>query len=63
MTTKEERIIMRISTLLSALVMMATFQPVQAEILAEAQVGIKIPLTQKPSTRPMTVAYIPGIKL
>ncbi len=62
MTTKEERIIMRISTLLSALVMMATFQPVQAEILAEAQVGIKIPLTQKPSTRPMTVAYIPGLK-
>ncbi len=41
MTTKEERIIMRISTLLSALVMMATFQPVQAEILAEAQGALK----------------------
>lgn len=31
-----------------------------AEILANAEVGIKIPLQQKPSTRPMTVAYFGG---
>lgn len=34
----------------------------QAEILPEAQVGIKIPLAKKPSTRPMTVAHIPALK-
>ena len=33
-----------------------------AEVLPEAIVGIKIPLMKKPSTRPMTVAYIPGLK-
>ncbi len=32
----------------------------QAEILSEATLGIKIPLTQKPTSRPMTVAYIPS---
>jgi hypothetical protein len=37
-------------------------QPVQAAIFPEAQVGIKIPLTQKPSSRPMTVAYVPNLK-
>lgn len=31
----------------------------QAEILPEATVEIKIPLTKKPTTRPMTVAYLP----
>jgi hypothetical protein len=39
-----------------------TLQPVHAEILTEAHVGIKIPLTQKPTTRPITVAYIPAFK-
>lgn len=34
----------------------------QAEILPEATVGVKIPLTTKPTTRPMTVAYIPLFK-
>lgn len=34
----------------------------QAEVLPEAVVGIKIPITQKPSTRPMTVAYHPDLK-
>lgn len=34
----------------------------QAEILPEAKVGIKIPLTKKPTTRPMTVAYLPATK-
>lgn len=30
-----------------------------AEILPEAEVGVKIPLIKKPTTRPMTVAYLP----
>ena len=34
----------------------------QAEILPEAEVGIKIALATKPTTRPMTVAYIPSFK-
>ncbi|HQN65453.1 MAG TPA: hypothetical protein PLR90_02130 [Methylophilus sp.] len=32
----------------------------QAEILSEATLGIKIPLTKKPTSRPMTVAYTPN---
>lgn len=43
-----------------ALLTSATFA--HAEILPEAQVGIKIPLVKKPTTRPMTVAHIPGLK-
>lgn len=31
----------------------------QAEVLPVAELGIKIPLIKKPTTRPMTVAYIP----
>jgi len=31
----------------------------QAQILPEATIGIKIPLAAKPTTRPMTVAYVP----
>ena len=31
----------------------------QAQVLPEATIGIKIPLAAKPTTRPMTVAYIP----
>ena len=31
----------------------------QAEVLPVAELGIKIPLVKKPTTRPMTVAYIP----
>lgn len=30
-----------------------------AEVLPEAQLGVKITLAKKPSTRPMTVAYVP----
>ena len=33
-----------------------------SEILPEAVIGIKIPLAQKPTTRPMTVAHIGGFK-
>lgn len=31
----------------------------QAEVLPVAELGIKIPLIKKPTTRPMTVAYVP----
>ncbi len=34
----------------------------QAQVLPEATLGIKIPLATKPSTRPMTVAYVPDVK-
>jgi len=34
----------------------------QAQVLPEAILGIKIPLAKKPSTRPMTVAYVPELK-
>lgn len=53
---------MRISTIIVSTALVATLQTSQAAIFPEAQVGIKIPLTQKPSTRPMTVAYIPSLK-
>jgi len=53
---------MRISTILVSIAFATTLQTTQAAIFPEAQVGIKIPLTQKPSTRPMTVAYIPSLK-
>ena len=36
--------------------------PLQAQVLPEATIGIKIPLTKKPTTRPMTVAYVPTFK-
>ena len=53
---------MRISTMIISIAFATALQTSQAEIFPEAQVGIKIPLTQKPSTRPMTVAYIPSLK-
>jgi hypothetical protein len=53
---------MRVSNLLLSIVLLATAQLTQAEILPEAQVGIKIPLTKKPTTRPMPVAHIPLFK-
>jgi hypothetical protein len=53
---------MHLSNVLFSVVLLTAFQPAHAEILADAQVGIKIPLVKKPSTRPMTVAHIPGLK-
>jgi hypothetical protein len=53
---------MRISTMVVLIAFATALQTTQAAIFPEAQVGIKIPLTQKPSTRPMTVAYIPSLK-
>lgn len=34
----------------------------QAQVLPEASLGIKITMAKAPSTRPMTVAYFPGLK-
>jgi hypothetical protein len=34
----------------------------QAQVLPEASLGIKIAMAKAPSTRPMTVAYFPGLK-
>lgn len=53
---------MRISKVLFSIAISLIFQPAHSEILANAQVGIKIPLQKKPSTRPMTVAHIPSFK-
>jgi len=53
---------MRVLTLLLSIALLASTQSAQAEILPEAQVGIKIPLVKKPTTRPMTVAHIPALK-
>jgi hypothetical protein len=53
---------MKISSVIFSIALLTVIQPTHAEILADAQVGIKIPLIKKPSTRPMTVAYIPGLK-
>ena len=53
---------MRLSNVLFSVALLTALQAVHAEILADAQVGIKIPLVKKPSTRPMTVAHIPGLK-
>lgn len=53
---------MRILTLLFSATLLASSQIAHAEILPEAQMGIKIPLVKKPTTRPMTVAYIPSLQ-
>jgi hypothetical protein len=46
--------------LLSALALSCLALSAQAEILPEAEVGVKIPLVKKPTTRPMAVAYLPS---
>lgn len=53
---------MRALNLFCCFVLLSAASLVSAEILPEAQVGIKIPLAKKPTTRPMTVAHIPGLK-
>lgn len=53
---------MRTTTTLLSLMLLGAFLPAQAEILPEAQVGIKIPMIMKPTTRPITVAYVPNFK-
>lgn len=44
---------------LSGLALLCLALNLQAEILPEAEIGIKIPLAKKPTTRPMGVAYLP----
>jgi len=46
--------------ILSALALSCLALSAQAEILPEAEVGVKIPLVKKPTTRPMAVAYLPS---
>ena len=53
---------MRILNLLLSAALLASTHVAQAEIMPEAQIGIKIPLAKKPTTRPMTVAHIPSFK-
>lgn len=45
---------------LSGLALLCLTLATQAEILPEAEIGIKIPLAKKPTTRPMGVAYLPS---
>ena len=51
--------IMQPSRTLIALACLLHLQLAQADVLPEAKVELKIPLTKKPTTRPMTVAYVP----
>ena len=53
---------MRVLNLLLSVALLTAAQITQAEILPEAQLGIKIPLAKKSTTRPMTVAHIPALK-
>ena len=41
--------------------LLACSQAIFAQVLPEAAVGIKIALAKKPTTRPMTVAYVPYV--
>ena len=41
---------------------LALSAPLQAQVLPEATVGIKIPLAKKSTTRPQTVAFVPDLK-
>jgi hypothetical protein len=50
---------MQISRTMIALACLLSAHLVQADVLPEAKVEIKIPLAKKPTTRPMTVAYVP----
>lgn len=51
---------MQFNNTLSGLALFCLAVGAQADILPEAEVGIKIPLTKKPTTRPMGVAYLPN---
>jgi hypothetical protein len=53
---------MRALTLLIPIALITLASTANAEILPEAEVGIKIPMVKKPTTRPFTVAHIPGFK-
>lgn len=48
------------TTTLGGLALLCLSLTSQAEILPEAEVGVKISLIKKPTTRPMTMAYLPS---
>lgn len=51
-----------IATLVLLITTLFASVAMHAEVLPQAELGIKIPLAKKPTTRPMTVAYIPVFK-
>lgn len=53
---------MRVLNLLCTVALLVSAQISHADIIPDAQLGIKIPLAKKPTTRPMTVAHIPALK-
>lgn len=52
---------MQFNTALLATACLLSFPAAQAQVLAEAELGVKIPLMQKPTSRPMTIAYMPYV--
>lgn len=52
----------QIRTLLTASLLLGALNTAQAGVLPEAAESIKIALAKKPTTRPMTVAYVPDYK-
>ena len=50
---------MRFNIIVLAVVGLVSFNLAQAQVLTEAKVGIKILLAKKPTTHPMSVAYVP----
>lgn len=50
---------MRFSKLILTIICVFSVHIAQAQVLPQADVGIKIPLAKKPTTRPMGVAYVP----
>lgn len=57
---KQLRAFLTNTVLISTLTLTITLaSTAQAEVLPVAELGVKIPLIKKPTTRPMTVAYVP----
>lgn len=57
-TLNTQQVKIKASTLLASILFVSTLQ---AAVLPEAKLGLKIPLTKAPTTRPMTVAYHPAL--
>ena len=52
---------MQLSRTLIAITCLVSLQMAHADVLPDAKVELKIPLAKKPTTRPMTVAYVPHL--
>ena len=52
---------MQLSKTLIAITCLVSLQMAHADVLPDAKVELKIPLAKKPTTRPMTVAYVPHL--